>query len=360
MTASSTRKTRASRKPSGHDRPDSKMTAAESKARMEAILNTAVDAIITIDDHGLIESFNPAAEKIFGYSAKKAIGRNVSMLMPAPHRDKHDQYIRNYIKTGIAKIIGIGRETVGRRSDGTVFPIELSVSEVRIGKRLTFTGIIRDISERKRLEKAIVAVSEMERLQIGHDLHDTVGQQLAGLTMLSKAFNKKISEHFDENIPESERILELAQTALTQVKNISHGLYPVELERRGLGAALEQLALQQEELFDANCEYHGDPRTPKLDRSVAVNLYRIAQEAVGNAIKHAGAAVIAIHLHRIGDVLQLRVSDDGRGLPRKIKADRGLGLAIMKYRANMAGTELEIDSEPGKGTSITCGIPLDS
>jgi PAS domain S-box-containing protein len=133
---------------------DRSATAAleESEERLRAILATAVEGIITIDDHGLIDSINPAAERIFGYAAPEVMGKNVSVLMPSPYCEEHDRYLENYLRTGHAKIIGIGREVVGRRKDGSTFPMDLSVSEVRLASRRLFTGFVRDISDRKRAE----------------------------------------------------------------------------------------------------------------------------------------------------------------------------------------------------------------
>jgi PAS domain S-box-containing protein len=125
---------------------------ADSEARTRAILDTVLDAIITIDEQGCIESVNPAAERIFGYQAGELIGRNVSLLMPSPEREAHDQYLARWRATGERHIIGIGREVQGRRKDGTVFPLELVVNEVRLGDRRLFTGLARDISERQRAE----------------------------------------------------------------------------------------------------------------------------------------------------------------------------------------------------------------
>src|SRR5262249_11825871 len=123
---------------------------AERTARTRAIMDTAVDAIITIDERGVVESLNPAAERLFGYPAGELIGQNVSRLMPSPDREEHDSYLANDLATGRNKIIGIGREVVGLRKDGTTFPIELTVSEVRLAGRRLFTGIVRDVTERNR------------------------------------------------------------------------------------------------------------------------------------------------------------------------------------------------------------------
>jgi PAS domain S-box-containing protein len=128
---------------------------ALSEAKMRAVLDGAVDGIITIDDRGIIESFNPAAEKIFGYPLQEVIGKNVSLIVPEPHKSRHDRYIRNYSKTGIAKIIGVGRETEGEHKNGEKFPIELGISEIKIGQKRLFTGLVRDISQRKETEEEL-------------------------------------------------------------------------------------------------------------------------------------------------------------------------------------------------------------
>jgi PAS domain S-box-containing protein len=127
----------------------------ESEARVHAILATAVDGVIVIDEHGVIETYNPGAERLFGYTAAEAIGQNVSLLMPAPYRREHDAYIASYLHTGQKRIIGIGREVEGQRKDGTTFPAELAVSEAWLGERRVFVGIVRDVSERKRAEQAL-------------------------------------------------------------------------------------------------------------------------------------------------------------------------------------------------------------
>ena len=124
----------------------------QSEAIMQAVVNTAVDPIITIDAQGLMQSFNPAAERVFGYTAAEAIGRNVKMLMPPPYDEHHDDYVATYLRTGVRRIIGIGREVLGQRRDGTTFPMDLAVSEVVLGDRRLFTGIVRDVTGRKRAE----------------------------------------------------------------------------------------------------------------------------------------------------------------------------------------------------------------
>jgi len=130
-------------------------SASADAARFQAVIDNVIDGIITIDERGNVETFNPAAERIFGYAAKEVIGKNVKMLMPAPYAAEHDGYLKNYLDTGEAKIIGIGREVVGRRKDGTVFPLDLAVTEMKAGKGRKFIGIIRDLTERQQAEDLI-------------------------------------------------------------------------------------------------------------------------------------------------------------------------------------------------------------
>lgn len=130
-------------------------TIEENELRFQAIFNTVVDAILTIDRHGIIQTLNPATERLFGYSKAEMVGRNVSMLMPSDIAEKHDGYIDNYLNTRVPKVIGIGREVTGQRKDGSTFPMELAVSEMNIRGETMFTGILRDITERKEAEEKI-------------------------------------------------------------------------------------------------------------------------------------------------------------------------------------------------------------
>ena len=148
----------------------------EREAKAKSILESAVDGIVIVSSQGIIESFNPAAEKIFGYAAGEAIGQKVNILMPEPHRRRHDQYIETYLRTGQKKIIGIGRETMARRKDGSNFPIELSISEVKLPDRSIFTGIIRDITARRQSASALKASEERFRLLV-ETMHDGLAVQ---------------------------------------------------------------------------------------------------------------------------------------------------------------------------------------
>jgi PAS domain S-box-containing protein len=454
----------------------------DSGERLRAILETAVEGIITINERGIIESFNRAAEKIFGYRAREVIGKNVKVLMPSPDRERHDAYIANYRRTGRAHIIGIGREVVGCRKDGTTFQMDLSVSEVRLADRRLFTGFVRDITERKqaekallhyealvessddaiigktldgyitswnrgaesifgytrremlgkhisiivppdrkgeelaimekinlgesvdhyetvrrrkdarlinvsltispirdtggniigasrvarditerkRLEREILEISDREQRRIGHDLHDGLCQHLTGIELMSQVLEQKLAPRSAEAAKRAGEIAKNVREAISQTRSLARGLSPVTLESEGLTSALHELAVNTEKLFKVKCQFVGDASVAVANHAVATHLFRLAQEAVSNAIKHGRAKRIAIHLKSDPGRIYLAVSDNGRGIPAEIPKTKGMGLRIMQSRAGMIGGTLTIERNPTGGTSIFCSAPNNS
>ena len=331
----------------------------ESEAKARAVLETTVDGIITIDEEGHIESFNQAAEEIFEYAEEEVLGENINILMPEPYRSEHDSYLRSYLETGHRQIIGIGREVEGRRKDGSVFPMDLAVSEVQLNGRRLFTGIVRDISERRRLEREILKASEQERRRIGHDLHDNLGQQLTGIGLLSRGLARKLADREAPEAADAAEIEHLVKEADEQARGLARGLVPVDVEAKGLAAALRRLASHTERLFEVQCTFREAGSAAVHDNTAAVHLYRIAQEAVNNAVKHGQAARIAIMLASGAERTRLRIKDDGVGFPEEEAETHesqasGMGVRTMHHRARMIGASLEIQSTCGEGTAVTC------
>lgn len=343
-------------------RPTSARTAlAETAERLRAILETAVEAIVTIDERGIIESANPACERIFGYRASEIIGKNVSILMPSPYREHHDGYLANYLRGGQAKIIGIGREVVGQRKDGSVFPMDLSVSEVNLSSGRLFTGVIRDLTDRKRLEAEVLDISDREQRRIGQDLHDGLGQHLAGIELMSQVLEQRVASVKARDAAalagEVAKITRHVRDAISQTRSLARGLSPVVLESEGLMAALHQLAGQAEQMFQIQCRFECAPPVLVDEPSVATHLYRVAQEAVSNAVKHGKARSVMIRLRATSERLFLMVKDDGVGIPKTLPKTKGMGLRIMQYRAGMIGGSLVVERDSEGGTSILCSVP---
>ena len=324
--------------------------------RLQAILNTAVEGIITIDPRGVVESMNPAAEKMFGYPAAEVLGRNVSLLMPEPYRSEHDACLARYLATGLAKIIGIGREVVGQRKDGSVFPIHLSVSEIRLGAERLFTGLIRDLTDRKRLEGQTVAAAEQERGRIARDLHDGLGQQLGGALFLSSLLQRDLKERNAAEAARAAEIHQLIGQALADARTISRGLYPVPPEPDGLMTALQNLADRVARDCGLDCRFDADSAVLMDDPAAASHLYRLAQEAVSNAVKYSGSPRIDIRLSAGPHQLELIVRDYGQGLPAATKP-AGLGMQTMRHRAQQLGGRLTVENAPGGGVEVRCIAP---
>lgn len=345
----------------GHDVSDSERIRDElfaSEERAQGVLATAVNAIITISERGVIETVNAATERIFGYDREEMIGKNVSMLMPTPYRERHDGYMDTYKQTGERKIIGIGREVVAMRKDGSVFPIDLSVGEVKLPNARIFTGIIRDLSERKELEEKILSISEEEQSRIGQDIHDDLCQQLAAIGCLAKVVYQRLSA---SNIPEAlqlNEIVRLITSANVRAREMSRGLMPVVLDSAGLMAALADLARSTERIFRVSCPFRCDPPVQVGDNKMATQLYRIAQEAVGNAIKHSQADRIEVSLELNEGMIVLTIRDNGKGIPEGVAAkSNGMGLLTMNHRARMVGGTLTVAQDRFGGTVVECVAP---
>lgn len=328
----------------------------EGDERLRAILETAVEGIIAIDERGRIESLNRAAEEIFGYREREILGENVHVLMPQPYRDEHDGYLKNYLKSGEAKIIGIGREVAGRRKSGEVFPMDLAVSEVQLANRRVFTGFVRDITERRELEKEILDARHREQERIGRDLHDNLGQQLTGIEFMSQAMEQKLASAGNRHAADAAEIARLVRQAITHTRGLSRGLNPIMVESEGLMAALRDLAENTEQVFSTKCHFDCPSPVYVEDNSTAIHLFRIAQESVNNAIKHGKPSRIEIALKDNGDRILLAVKDDGRGLPDKPNKKTGMGLRIMQYRAGIIGGSLVIQKPVGGGAEIVCSV----
>jgi PAS domain S-box-containing protein len=343
----------------------------ESEARMRAIFETAVDAIITIDERGIIERMNPAAERLFGYPESEARGQNVSILMPAPHRAAHDGYLRHYLTTGEKRIIGKGREVEGLRRDGSVFPMDLAVTEMWLGGRRMFTGLVRDITERKRAEeKAQQLLQELtsanEELTnfayvVSHDLK----APLRGIGSLADWLSHDYADKFNDEGKEHMRLLinrvhrmgALIDGILqySRVGRIKEAAVPVKLDWV-LAEVVDLLA-----------------PPPHIRITVMPGMPTVTGES--NAVKYMDKpqGEIEVGWTDEGSQWRFHVRDNGPGIaerhfdrifqlfqtlaPRDRVESTGVGLALVKKIVEMYQGRVWLESELGKGTTFYFTLP---
>jgi len=332
---------------------------AESQERLQSILNTAVDAILTIDRTGRIQSVNPATERMFGYAAEELIGQNVKMLMPPPYQAEHDSYLERYRQTGEKHIIGVGREVEGRRKDGSTFPVDLAVSEYEDRSQRVFSGVLRDLTARKALELEVLQASTLEQQRIGQELHDTSGQELTALGLLADSLAKtlEVQSPIEANI--AVKMAEGVKRVLGQIRAFSRGLIGVDVDAEGLMAALAELAAQTTQLHSVACTFECPDPVRLANNQAATQLYGVAREAVTNALRHAQARNIKISLVHTGPAFTLQVQDDGIGFPEAPLDVKGMGLKIMRYRAGLINAHLAIGAGTPRGTTVTCTLRKD-
>ncbi|REJ65735.1 MAG: PAS domain S-box protein [Planctomycetota bacterium] len=336
------------------DRKRAEERVLASEQRLRAILNTAADAVITIDRHGIIEAVNPATEKMFGYAERELVGKNVSVLMPTPYSAEHDGYISQYLATGEAKIIGIGREVVACRRDGSTFPIDLAVSEVKeLG---LFTGVIRDLTDRKALQRQVLDIAAQEQTRIGQDLHDGVGQELTGLNYMTQNLLAALPDKTQATGQLAQKISAGLKDTQHRLREVVQGLMPVMVDSEGLRASLEDLTGRVNAAQKMSCHFVCSDDVHIPDNSTAMHLYRIAQEAVNNALKHSRGDRIDLSLRADGGRVILEVLDNGVGIAAMPREAEGLGLGIMHYRASLIAARLHIDQRAEVGTVLQCEL----
>ena len=290
---------------------------------------------------------------MFGYSAGEAVGRPILMLFP-PERVQEEADILGRIARGESVD---HYETVRVRKDGKRIEVSVTISPIQDsqGRIVGASKIARDISERRKLELAVATATEQERARIARELHDGLGQQLGGLRFLMDGLRRDLES---ENSPRAETAGQLAKeiaTALTQARTLSHELYAVPPSPDGLQQALENLAERASDR-GVGCVFAGEAHVLMTNQAVASHLYRIAQEAVHNALKHSQATRIELELARQPAGVELRIKDNGIGLPASITS-RGLGLHTMQQRARLVGGQLAVKSRPEGGVTVVCLVP---
>lgn len=329
----------------------------KNRAVAEAILRTSTDAIVTANEEGKILSFNRAAGRMFGYDENELVGKNLKILMPFSYSVNHENYMKKYLLSDIKKIIGKGSETQGLKKNGSIFPIELSVSEVSWEGNRIFAGIIRDLSTRRKLERQLIEIGNEERRRIGRDLHDGLGQMLSGIRMLSESVARKLKANSVCCADEVEEIAEMIGEADEFARILSRDMVQVDLEKGGLNVALQMLCKNTTKMTGVDCRFIESEKSEIENHSMALHLYRIVQEAVNNAVKHGNPEKITVRYSNNNYHISITVDDDGIGFENNPKSTEGVGLQIMKHRADIMGGILEIFRTDDELTRVRCIVP---
>ena len=222
------------------------------------------------------------------------------------------------------------------------------------GRPLNMIGVNMDITERKRLEEDLMQASDNEMRRIGHDLHDGVGQQLTALTLFNASLRAGLGETASPLATGLQKLGEGLHEIVREIRVLSHGLAPVPISENGLTDALQQLASDTSSMTRVECEFVNGGSVALEDRQQAAQLYRIAQEAVNNALKHSEASKISISLQALAGGWELVVADNGRGFQDNGRSETGLGLRAMRHRAGLMGVRFKVESRPGAGTQVIC------
>jgi PAS domain S-box-containing protein len=325
-----------------------------SEDQIRAILDATADAVVTIDILGRIATFNRAAERIFGYTAGEVIGESVTMLIPAEERVGYG-YKAAATRYYVSRLLGRSHDMSGRRKDASIFPIQLSVNSVE-GRDL-FVAVARDMTEHKALQKEIIDVATLEQRRIGQELHDGTQQELTGLGLLALNLADSLGRSGSTTAAQvAARIARGIEQCNQRVRSLARGMVPVPIDREGLMAALAELARQTTEIHALPCGFEC-PTPVEIDNdNEATHLYRIAQEAVNNATRHAKASAIWIRLEQMGGQLLLEVRDNGIGLQTGGLSSKGVGLRLMEHRCAMIGGNFSVETRSDGGTCIACAV----
>ena len=343
----------------------------------QAIIDNMVDGLITIDEHGLIDAFNPAAEQIFGFTADEVLRQNVNILMPSPHRERHDDYIRNYRSTGVARIIGTGREVEGQRKDGSLFPMELAISQISRHGKAMYVGMVRDITERKRIER------------MKSEFVSTVSHELrTPLTAISGSLGLIAGGKLGELPAQASSMVDIAHKNSQRLSHLINDLLDIEK----LSAGKMQLDMQQQALMplvlqaiEANQSYGAERQVGidfvgvPVEAEVRVDGQRLAQvlsNLISNAVKYSpDGGTVEVSAERLPHSVRVTITDHGSGIPEEFrsrifqkfaqadssdtrqKGGTGLGLAIARELVERMGGRIDFESVEGEGASFYFELP---
>ncbi|MEX1364916.1 MAG: PAS domain S-box protein, partial [Nannocystaceae bacterium] len=325
-----------------------------SEVRFRQLVEQAVDGIFVCDEDGTLVDVNRQACESLGYSREQLLGTSFVDLCRGLEMSELWELLDG-LDPGESETLA----TAHLRRDGSAFPVELHLGpfwDPDGAPRIL--ALARDVTDRHRLEAAALEAAEQEARRIGRDLHDGLGQHLTGMAFLAKGLERALSVRGLPEAEEAHQIVQLVKEAVGHSRGLAHGLAPVGVHGTELAPALENLAGRTRKVFNIECEFQQEGATRVPDDATATAFYRIAQESTNNALKHGKASRIILRLEDDEDgSLVLSICDDGQGLPLA-RPTEGLGLRLMKLRAETVGAKLGIFNLEQGGTRVSCTLPV--
>ena len=365
----------------------------ESATRLKAVVDTAVDGVILIDMQGIVLMFNPACERLFGYHADEVIGKNVKMLMPPPYRGEHDRYLANYLHTGERKIIGIGREVVGQRKDGSTFPMDLSVGEAKQEGGSIFVGMIHDLSQRKRIEEQLVQAQKMEAVGqlsggLAHDFNNLLTVVVGNAETLSLALKARpdlkqaadmIATAGERGAELTRRLLAFSRRQMLQPSQINCNRLIDSMQRMLWRTLREDIEIRIALAPDLWPAFADAGQLESAILNLAINARDAMPNGGGLSISTANVSVDEHYRDRYpevtpGNYVLIAVTDTGEGMPpdvlgrafepffttKEVGKGSGLGLSMVYGFMKQSNGHVSIYSEVGLGTTVRLYLPAHS
>ncbi|HWY95370.1 MAG TPA: PAS domain S-box protein [Steroidobacteraceae bacterium] len=326
---------------------------SEARLRTQAmILETMREGVVLVDLDGRIEFTNPAFDRLFGRESEGLVGFSVLELF-----NTRQAQTPATVLEGLLEQHGRGgkRDMLFRRRDGSHFAGEVLSAEIELSGEKRILFVVQDVSERKQLESEIIEITNRERRRLGADLHDGLGQELTGISLMLRSLAKRAGLAAFEAVPELDEIIALVNHAIQSARKMALGISPVTLERGGLLPALQTLIGWSRASYSVDVRLRLSVRSPLLiGESAAAHLYLIVQEAINNAVKHGRARSIAVTVRTNRARLSLSITDDGVGIADNPARGAGMGLKLMEYRCAVIGGVMKIKRLPDGGTRIRC------
>jgi PAS domain S-box-containing protein len=345
---------------------EDQLRANEEKLR--TISEAALDAVIMMDAEGHAVHWNPAAQRMFGYTAAEVLGRDIHQLLtPARYHDEIARALRVFFRTGQGQAVGRIMELPAIHKNGQEFPIEISLAPIRLAGEWNAVAVIRDITERKQAEQALrqeqhslrrlLRGHDQERKLIAYEIHDGLAQQLVAAIYQCQAAERDAKSAPDKAADTFRELLQLLRRCLAETRRLISGVRPPVLDEMGVVSAVQGLIEDMKSRVEPQIEFRQNVQFQRLEPILENTIYRIIQEGLANACRHSQSPQVLIELTETDQDIEIRVQDHGVGFdPEKIDEKR-FGLAGIRERARLLGARVTLQSAPGQGTLLEVRLP---